>query len=135
MADDDVSHFSPRELAPLERLFADAYAAVWREIATYLYLQLRVEFTALSEAELARIALGLTERLRREMGGQQAYLPRGRSFELSDRDREIGATFNGRNLRELARQYDLSDVRIRQIHATWLAEQIAQRQGRLPLDV
>lgn len=126
-----VHHDAMSEVQALERLFPESYAPIWREIATYLCQQLSADLPA--DLGCAELAFALTERLREELGGQQHYLPRGR-VDLSERDREIGEAFTGRNLRELVRRYGLSEVRVRQIHAAYRAEQIARRQGRLPFD-
>jgi Mor family transcriptional regulator len=122
-------------LLPLERLFADDYPPVWREICTHLYVELRVTdaVNGMAEETTARLALAQTERLRRELGGQQPYLPRGANIGMSERDRKIGEQLHGGNLRELAHRYGLTESRIRQIHAQWLAEQVRDRQGTLSL--
>lgn len=52
-------------------------------------------------------------------GGHIFYLPKGEQIGRALRDREIFECFNGTNVHELARQYNLNDVRIYKI----LAEQ------------
>jgi len=62
-------------------------------------------------------ALGfeITEGIRTEIGGGQHYLPRGITYQLSQRDKEIFAAFNGTNYNALSQQYGLSSVRVRDI--------------------
>ena len=60
------------------------------------------------------------------------YLAKGVAMHLSARDRELCAKFRGNNYRELAREYGLTEMRVRQIVDTWQRECFARRQGRLP---
>lgn len=57
----------------------------------------------------------ITETIRTELGGAAMYLPKGHLHDLSKRDREIFDKFNGRNLYELAREYNLTEMQIRNI--------------------
>ena len=45
-------------------------------------------------------------------GGRQFYLPRGNRIKLAIRNSEIIQKFTGANVRELATEYDLSEVQI-----------------------
>ncbi len=63
-------------------------------------------------------------------GGERIYFPRTRSFYIASRDREIVATFNGRNHLELARRHKLTTTRIRQILAENGVGQKAGKKGR-----
>lgn len=114
----DLSHIPAEQLAFLEKSLPEGMHPTLREMATSIYLHL-VEDSALVESlgcdRLASLALGLTDRICLENGGGSFYLPRGIAGFLSARDREIFAAHNGRNLRELARKYNLSDMRIHQI--------------------
>lgn len=124
-------------LAHLDQLFDDAYPERLREVATCLYLELLEadELVALLGApRCAQIALDQTERLSFDLGGESFYMHRGTRYRLSLRDRKIVAEFNGHNQHALARQYQLSTVRIYQIISAWRDEEFARRQGRLALD-
>lgn len=66
-----------------------------------------------------------------EIGGRQIYISRGVS-DLSERDRSICADFRGHNQAELAKKYDLTEMRVRQILDTQQKEEFARRQGKLP---
>ena len=51
---------------------------------------------------------------------------------LSARDRQMCAKFRGNNYFALAREYGLTEMRVRQIVDAWQREQFLRRQGRLP---
>ncbi len=114
----DLAHISGERLAIIEGLFPEDTHEMLREIAISMYLAL-IEDAELQEAlsfeRLANIALDLTDRISLDHGGTQFYLPRGMSRRINDRNRRIWAEFNGRNRRELARKYDLSEMRLDQI--------------------
>lgn len=62
-------------------------------------------------------ALGLNAflRLAALRGGQDLYIPKLESLERNARDRRIRAAFRGRNYRELAARFHLSERQIRKI--------------------
>lgn len=74
------------------------------------------------------------QHLMQERGGQSLYLAKGVAIHFSERDRELCAAFRGNNYRELARRYDLTEMRVRQIVDAWQRERFARRQGSLGLD-
>ena len=123
------------ELAALERLLDPGYPETWREIVACLYLQLRTRPALVpDDAAAAALALALAEGLRAELGGSQPYLAKGASFELSVRDREILAKFNGRNHDALAREFGLTPRQIYNVVDRRIREDVARRQGTLALD-
>jgi hypothetical protein len=68
-----------------------------------------------------------------EMGGRGGiYIAKGLIAQLSARDRDMCARFRGNNYRELAHEFDLTEMRVRQIVDTWQREQFEKRQGCLP---
>lgn len=121
------------ELAPLTALLDPAYPDALARIAECLYLSLCDQAPGDAQAH-ARLALVLSEGLRAEFGGAQIYLPKGQGYELSERDRQILARFNGRNLRQLAHDFGVSDRYIYDIVARRTKEEIERRQGKLQLD-
>lgn len=133
----NLAHVPADVLAPLERLFDDAYPERLREVATCLFLEL-LEADGLAgllgAPRLAHVALDQTERLSFDLGGESFYMHRGHAYRLSLRDRQIVAEFNGRNQHQLARKYGLSVMRIYQIVAAAREEEFQRRQGRLALD-
>ena len=81
---------------------------------------------------MARVAVIQLQHLASEQGGRAIYLAKGIAVQLNARDRQMCAEFRGNNYDELARKYDLTDMRIRQIIGAWRLEQYRNRQGRLP---
>lgn len=80
----------------------------------------RILWAAASKAPITpddaqRIAYEITEGLRNEHGGGQFYLARNIDHDLEPRDRAIWADFTGNNYFQLAKKYNLSDVRVREI--------------------
>lgn len=74
------------------------------------------------------------EFLRAHWGGQNMYIPKGTLFELSERDLEIWNKWNGTNVLDLCREYDVSKQRLYQIIAAVRLQEVAKRQMSL-LDV
>ena len=66
-----------------------------------------------------------------EVGGVPIYFAKGIAMHLSARDRELYAKFNGHNHRALARAYDITETRVRQIISAIENERFLQRQGKL----
>lgn len=76
------------------------------------------------------------QHLTNEKGGQAIYLAKGVAVHLSARDREMCMKFKGNNYRELSKEYDLTEMRVRQIVNIFQRNQFLSRQGQLPgLDV
>lgn len=122
-----------QEKAHLDAVLDEAYPERLREVAYHLYASLlRTDaLRSLERSALAEMALRQTERLSQEMGGGNFYMHKGLAFRLTQRDREMCSKFNGRNYHQLAREYDLSEMRIRQIIDEWQREEFARRQGGL----
>mgnify|MGYP002151237351 CR=1 FL=1 len=57
---------------------------------------------------------------------------RAEPVALTARDREMCARFRGNNYFALAREYGLTEMRVRQIVGAWQQEQFLRRQGQLP---
>lgn len=53
-------------------------------------------------------AMSATESVRSVFAGQLLYIPRGLSFDISERDEKIYALFDGKNISELAKKFNLS---------------------------
>lgn len=83
-------------------------------------------------ARLAQQALALLQHLAAQLGGSAIYLAKGVAVHLTARDRQMCAEFRGNNYVALARKYNLTEVRVRQIVSAWQQEQYLARQGRLP---
>lgn len=81
---------------------------------------------------MAQVAVQQLQQVCAQLGGRAMYLPKGLMVFLSARDEQLCAQFRGNNHLALARQYGLTEMRVRQILSAWQAEQLRSRQGRLP---
>lgn len=107
------------------------------EMAEEMYLHLVEDAEVVQKLGLGRVAelvVGQVDRVATKVGGAGFYLPKGIGAKLSARDQIIAARFNGRNQRELAREYNLCEIRIDQIVKKHRAAEFARRQGRLDID-
>ena len=96
--------------------------------AAYMWLTSNLK---LEHQQAAEAALSIAEAARRELGGGRIYVPKGREWELSRRDREIYAKFRGDNYLQLAREYNLTEMRVRQIIELRRKADIRSRQRGL----
>jgi Mor family transcriptional regulator len=76
-------------------------------------------------------AFEMIEAIREEIGGQQQYIPKGEAYEMSIRDESIYAKFKGANYHDLAHEFDLTTVQIRNIVKRGRARDVAKRQHAL----
>lgn len=133
----ELINVAAADLALLESELPDAMNATLRELAIATYCALLDDaeaVAALGKNRLAELALEIIDRQGNEVGGATFYFPRGVSAKLSPRDRAIFEEFNGRNKRDIARKYGLTDMRIDQIVAKVRRAEIAKRQGNLILE-
>ena len=81
----------------------------------------------------ADVALAVAEHIRKDWGGQKIYFSKAEELALQQRDLDIYNCFNGRTseMVALARQYDLSEERIRQIITMVTKQDRARRQDKL----
>lgn len=77
------------------------------------------------------VAFKSAERVRKRWSGLAVYFPKGRAWELTQRDVEIYRRFDGHNKHQLCREYDISEQRLYQIVARVRAEEIEKRQLKL----
>ena len=80
---------------------------------------------------MARMSIIQLQHLAQEKGGKAIYLAKGVVAHLTARDLEMCAKFRG-NYDVLAKEYNLTPMRVRQIVDAYQQEQFALRQGRLP---
>jgi Mor family transcriptional regulator len=115
-------------------LFLDeSYPEVLADIARTVHERLMAR-ARLAHQEAAEIALDVAEHVRKNIGGVATYIPRGLSYELSLRDRQIWSEFKGDNHAELARKYDMTEMRVRQIIDRAARADRAARQQKLFAD-
>lgn len=80
--------------------------------------QLTIDDLPGEHRELAEtIGLDAFRQLVRVYGGLTMYIPKADNFRRDLRNDEIREKFTGKNYRQLAQEYELSDVMIRQIVA------------------
>lgn len=90
-------------------------------------LQKRLAIDAASANEIALMA---TERVRAEWGGAARYLPKGQAVDIDRRNWEMYAKFRG-SYEEIAREYKLTEQRVRQIIDECIEEERRRRQAPL----
>lgn len=136
-------HLTAAEAAVLDAVLPPGLTEDMRDVALCLFEAAALDdpragqaqpapewLTALSQ--LARTALLQLQHLAREKGGRAIYLAKGLAVALSARDREMCGKFVGNNYRQLATEYDLTEMRVRQIVDAWQRERFALRQAKLP---
>lgn len=107
--------------------YPELLALIARTVYERLTRSLKLEHQPAVEA-----ALDVAEAVRHGLGGaSHIYVPKGRAYELSLRDREIYAKFRGDNYDQLARDFGLTEMRIRQIIERCRAADIQARQSGL----
>lgn len=74
------------------------------------------------ETKANEAAFEAVEYVRKLYGGQSPYIPRGLKFNSSERNKEIYRKYQGNNIPELAREYQLSIVSIYKIIAKFRAK-------------
>ncbi|MFM2330015.1 MAG: hypothetical protein RLZZ494_2118 [Pseudomonadota bacterium] len=127
---------TPEQRRPLEGLLPLEYPERLREMALELYAELLelMPDNPGGPAWLAWVAFSQTERVSTALGGGNFYMHKARHFRLTKRDREMMAKYNGRNVPQLAREYGLTETRVRQIVDAWYKEYTAKRQPPLIAD-
>ena len=134
---------SAAEAAVLDGMLPPGLTPDMRDVALCLFEALVLQDTragqkCLAESwaqqlgDWAQQVLMQLQHLAEQKGGRALYLAKGVAMHLSARDRKLCAKFRGNNYRELAREYGLTEMRVRQIVDTWQRECFARRQGRLP---
>jgi len=139
-----VRHMSAPEAAVLDGMLPPGLTMDMRDMALCLFEAMvladpragQQQLDAAWAAQLhawARTACMQLQHLAEQKGGRAIYLAKGVAVHLSARDEEMCKQFRGNNYRELADQYGLTEMRVRQIVDTWQRAQYAQRQGSLSL--
>jgi len=77
------------------------------------------------------LAFAASEVTRASIGGEQLYIPKGRYFALSVRDREIFLRWNGQNTHLLCQEFDVTERHIYRIVEAMRKEEQERRQGKL----
>ena len=110
--------------------FPDGYPELLEQIGQVIYNRLVTH----EIAQATSLAFTITEAIRTEIGGVQQYIPRGLSYELSQRDEQIWSEFNGDNYKMLAHKYNLTEMQVRNIVKRARQRDLSTRQMPLPPD-
>ncbi|WP_343590127.1 Mor transcription activator family protein [Paracidovorax wautersii] len=138
-----AKHITAAEAAVLESALPPGLTEDMRDMALCLFRALvqddpRAGTAAPDDAWISQLLTWSRQVLQQlavvvdHMGGRSVYLAKGVMVVLSARDREICARFRGDNYYELAREYGLTEMRVRQIVDAWQRTKFRERQGRLP---
>ncbi len=133
----DLAALSRAQIAPLEALMGADWPDTWRELATSQFVTLvsAPGAQAVQPVALARLAVALTMGIAQDLGGSQPYIPVGAMLAASAKARRAMELLEQRaSYRQVADATGLTESRVRQIEAEWRKQQMALRQGQLPLD-
>ncbi len=89
------------------------------------------EMLEMDKASADHVGQTLANLMAAHWGGQLIYFPMGTSLQISNRDQEIWANFNGSNHSELVTKYGISLQWIYKIIKAQRAADLASRQGSL----
>lgn len=113
-----------------------AWPDTWRDLATSHFLTLisAPGSQAVPVEALASLAVALTMGVAQDLGGTQPYIPVGADVMSSARTRRVIELLNkGMSYKDVADETGITASRVRNIERAWRREQIAARQGVLPL--
>lgn len=138
----DEPRITQAELLVLEAMLPEALTPDMRDVARCLFEALVLADPRCGQpptqtdwgAQLqdwAKLALMQLQHLANNIGGAPVYLAKGIAVHLSARDRRMCAEFRG-DYKLLARKYNLTEMRVRQIVDTWQRVQFLNRQQGLP---
>ena len=138
-----AKHMTTAEAAVLDAQLPAGLTDEMRDVALCLYEAMVLTDQRAGQAHpdagwrqvlgcMARVAAIQLRHLAEQKGGRAIYLAKGVAMHLSARDREMCARFRGNNYRALAREYGLTEMRVRQIVDAWQREAFLSRQGNLP---
>lgn len=138
----DEPRISQAELSVLESMLPEGLTPDMRDVAVCLF-----EAPVLADprcgqspdhedwaAQLeswARLAMMQLQHLANEKGGMAMYLAKGVTAHLSARDRQMCTEFRG-DYKLLARKYNLTEMRVRQIVDSWQRTQFLKNQLEFP---
>ena len=133
----DLVDMTPAQILPLESLLPPGWPDTWRDLATSHYITL-VSAPGADSVELsslARLAVALTLGIAQDLGGSQPYIPVGSMLAANAKARcAVEMRGQGASYRDVAFATGLTESRVRQIETEWRRQQMAERQGRLPLE-
>ena len=110
-------------------VFPDEYPELLEHIGRVVATKL-LEYGIQSE-NIQQATFDITESIRNEVGGTMQYIPRGQNYIMNKRDTEIFGKFKGDNYDQLAHEYSMTSMSIRNIVKRGLAREKALRQSPL----
>ena len=132
-----LTELTQEQLAPLEALMPPGWPDVWRSFATSFYITLLSApgSGTVPPTSLASLAVALTLGIAQDEGGTQPYIPVGADVMSSARARRVVELLErGQSYKQVADETGITASRVRNIERAWRREQLALRQGTLPLD-
>ena len=133
----DLTELTQEQLAPLEALMPPGWPDVWRSFATSFYITLLSApgSGTVPPTSLASLAVALNLGIAQDEGGTQPYIPVGADVMSSARARRVVELLErGQSYKQVADETGITASRVRNIERAWRREQLALRQGTLPLD-
>lgn len=138
----DDPRITQEELEVLEAMLPDGLTPDMRDVAQCLFEAMVLADPRCGQSPTqsewgsqlqawARQAMMQLQHLATQIGGAAIYLAKGITVHLSARDRKMCAEFRG-DYKVLARQYNLTEVRVRQIVDSFQRAQYLSRQQGLP---
>ncbi|KFA96231.1 Mor transcription activator family protein [Vibrio sp. ER1A] len=125
----DLFGYANVSLEEVEKLADNEEAQRWPEAMRQIYAMFKDELVK-SKAD-PKLAVILLNRICKEFGGVQLYLPRGRQLESEIMNLSIWHEFKGDNVEELSRKYDKSMQHIYRVVAKMRKREIKNRQPDL----
>lgn len=93
----------------------------------------RLRERGIAEEDAAAIAFDATEDVRFAIGGSNPYIPKWIDGIISQRDRDMYAMYDGRNIATIARQFDTTERNAYRAIQRARTAAIKERQGELAL--
>lgn len=125
----DLFGYANVSLDEVDKLAEDEEAQRWPEAMRQIYAMFKDELV--KSGVDSRLAIILLNRICKEFGGVQLYLPRGRQLESEIMNLSIWHEFKGDNVEELSRKYDKSMQHIYRVVAKMRKREIKNRQPNL----
>ena len=125
----DLFGYANVSLDEVDKLAEDEEAQRWPEAMRQIYAMFKDELV--KGGVDSRLAIILLNRICKEFGGVQLYLPRGRLLESEIMNLSIWHEFKGDNVEELSRKYDKSMQHIYRVVAKMRKREIKNRQPNL----
>ena len=137
-----AKHMTTAEAAVLDAQLPAGLTDEMRDVARCLYEAMVLTDQRAGQAHpdagwrqvlgyMARVAAIQLQHLAEQKGGRAIYLAKGVAVHLTARDRRMCEEFRG-DYDVLAKRYDRTPMRVRQIVGAWQLEQFRRRQGQLP---